>query len=391
MYKNNVIKGKKYKKQFNKILNEIKFIGVTGTNGKTTTTTLLYKYYRFKNENVTLIGTNGVYINDDFFESINTTPGIDELYNIIKISYDKGVRIIIMEVSSHAIVQKRIFGIKFYIKALTNITRDHLDYHKSFKNYKHTKLKFLKNANIIINDSIKFNKVFRKIYKFGVNNKDFKINNILIKEDGILFNLKINKVNYSFSSNLLGEFNCYNVSLFISILYLLNDFDYKKISEYLKDNIQIPGRMECFNYRNKRIIVDYAHTPDGFKQVLNFVKKIYKNKILTIFGCGGNRDKYKREIMGKIACIYSDYIILTTDNPRDEDPQLIINDIIRGMINNNYLVEVDRKKAIDMGLKMINDFNVILVLGRGNEKYNTIKNNKILFNDIDYIKEKIYE
>lgn len=391
MYRKNIIKGKKFKKEYKHILNEMTFIGITGTNGKTTTTTLIYKYLRLNNINVTLIGTNGVFINDEYYESNNTTPGIEELYNIIIKSYNSNIRIIVMEVSSHAIKQHRIYGIKFYIKALTNITTDHLDFHKSFKEYKKIKISFLNKANILINDNIKYHNVFCNKYKFGKKNKHFKFDNVIIKEDGVSFYLNIFNNEYLINSNLLGEFNCYNITLFISIIYLMDLFDYNKINHFLSEKIQIPGRMEKFIFKNKNIIVDYAHTPDGFKQVLTFVKEIYKNKIITIFGCGGNRDKYKREVMGRIASLYSDFIIITSDNPRDENPLSIISDIKKGIFNRNYIIESDRKKAINVGINMLDQYNVLLILGRGNEKYNIIKDKKILFNDIDYIKELINE
>jgi len=389
MYKKNKIKAKKLYKENKNILKEMTFIGITGTNGKTTTTTLIYKYLRHNNIRATLIGTNGIYINDIHYQSINTTPGIDKLYEIIKISHRLGIKYIIMEVSSHAIVQYRVYGIKFKIKGITNITQDHLDYHKTFKNYKKVKLSFLKKSKIIINDQVKTNKLLiNNKYTYGQDNSYFRIKNINLDNKSSSYTLQIKNKNYNFKTNLLGEFNIYNITLFISTLYLLKIFDYNNIQSFLNNNITIDGRMEIFNYNNKTIIVDYAHTPDGMEKVLSFVRKTYNNKIITIFGCGGNRDQYKRKIMGNIASIYSDLLIITSDNPRFEDENKIINDILEG-VNINYLINKNRKEAIDEGIKLLENYDTLLILGRGNEDNIKIKDKLIDFNDINYIKEII--
>lgn len=391
MYKNNIIKAKKLKKKYKNILKEIEFIGITGTNGKTTVTTLIYKYYKYINEKITLIGTNGIYINNDYYETINTTPGIEKLYEIILESYNRGIRVIVMEVSSHAITQNRIYGIDFKIKALTNITQDHIDYHKTFENYKKTKISFMKKAILLINNEIKINKLFlfNKVYKFGKKNSYFNMDDIEINNENIKFKLTIKNKSYLIKSNLLGEFNCYNVLLFIAVIYKLNKFDYFTILKFLETKIKIDGRMELFNYNNKTIIVDYAHTPDGMEKVLQFMNNNHNNKILTIFGCGGDRDKDKREVMGKIASIYSDYVIITSDNPRNENETLIIKDIIKGIEDDNYIIESNRKNAIDLGFKLLDTYDVLLILGRGNEDYIKVKDNLIKFNDIEYVKGKI--
>ena len=389
MYKKNKIKAKKLYKENKHILKDMTFIGITGTNGKTTTTTLLHKYLRFNNIRATLIGTNGIYINDIHYESINTTPGIDKIYDIIKISHRLNIKIIIMEVSSHAIVQHRIYGIKFKIKGITNITQDHLDYHETFTKYKKVKLSFLKRSKILINSEIKTNIIFNlSKYKYGKDNSYFLIKNINLENEKSTFSLKIKNKEYDFKTNLLGEFNVYNVTLFISVLYILKLFDYSKIKEFLNNKITINGRMELFKYNDKLIIVDYAHTPDGMEKVLSYIRKIYNKKTIALFGCGGNRDKYKRSIMGNIASKYSDYLILTSDNPRFEDENEIINDIIEG-VNINYSVITNRKEAIDEGIKQLENYDILLILGRGNEDNIKIKESLIEFNDVKYIQELI--
>lgn len=389
MYKNNKLKAKKLYKENKHILKNMTFIGITGTNGKTTTTTLLYKYLRFNNIRATLIGTNGIYINDIHYESINTTPGIEKIYDIIKISHRLNIKIIIMEVSSHAIVQHRIHGIKFKIKGITNITQDHLDYHETFNKYKKVKLSFLRNSKVLVNNEIKTNRIFNiRKYKYGKFNSYFKIKDILLNNDQSNFSIKIKNREYKFETNLLGEFNVYNMTLFISILYLMKLFDYNKIKQFLNNKITINGRMELFKYNDKLIIVDYAHTPDGMEKVLSYIRTIYNKKTITLFGCGGNRDKYKRSIMGNIASKYSDYLILTSDNPRFEDENEIINDIIEG-VNINYIVITNRKDAINEGVKLLENYDILLILGRGNENNIKIKDKLIEFNDVKYVQEII--
>lgn len=379
-----------FKKIYNKLYKNIIVIGVTGTNGKTTVTTLLYKYFRKNNLKATLIGTNGAYINDEYYEIINTTPGIEVLYDIFRISFENKINIIIMEVSSHAIVQDRIHGIKFKIKAITNITQDHLDYHGTFDDYKKVKLSFLRKATIIKNENINLKKKFNinKVYSYGYKNCFFKMNDIKVLKNGVTFNLNIKNNNYLITSNLLGEFNCYNILLFISILYSLRKFNYEKIDNFLNSNIKIPGRMELFYYKNKTIIIDYAHTPDGLEKVLEFAKKIYQDQLITLFGCGGNRDASKRKIMGEIASKYSDYLIITSDNPRNENPNKIIDDIVVG-VNCRYTRIVNRKKAIKYAIDLLNNYQCLLILGRGNESKNIINNRIINFSDIEFVQELI--
>lgn len=390
MYKNNKTKGKQLKRKYKKLLKEMTLIGITGTNGKTTTTTLLYKYLMYNNIKATLIGTNGNFINNKYYETINTTPGVEKIYEIINQSYNEGVRIIIMEVSSHAILQERIYGLKFKIKAITNITEDHLDYHKTFKEYKKTKLSFLKNSKILVSDLVEYKKtnIFKRVYKYGKNNSYFNMNDIKLYNNGLEFKLNINDKTYLIKSNLLGEFNCYNILLFISILYLLNKFDYQLINLFLQSNIKVDGRMEVINKKDKTIIIDYAHTPDGMEKVLSFIKEVYKGKVLTVFGCGGNRDQYKRKLMGSIASKYSDLLIITSDNPRNENEVDIINDIIDG-VDSNYISKVNREEAINIGYRLLTKYDVLLILGRGNESDLKIKDKLIPFNDINYVKELI--
>lgn len=384
----------KYKYKYQSLFKNLYIIGITGTNGKTTISTLLYKYLRFNNIKATLIGTNGIFINDEFIESINTTPGINILYDVLKKSNEENIKYIIMEVSSHAIKQKRIYGVKFNLKLLTNITIDHLDYHKSFNNYMNTKLKFINsgiNKQIIIvnKDMSNFLKIKSKIHKkintYGFyNNSDFSGKNIKLYEDHSEFYLDDLKIN----TNMLGYFNCSNILGFLSVLKCINEYNPKRLNLFFSNNIGIDGRMKLINYHDNKIIIDYAHTPDGMEKVLSFLHKISNNNLYVLFGCGGNRDKSKRSLMMDIACKYSTKVIVTSDNPRNEDPQSIINEII-GNKKGQYISIVKREEAIKYAINLLNDNDLLAILGRGNDDYYFIGNNKIYLNDIEYVKEVI--
>ena len=389
MYSKNKRKANKYKKQYNDISKKMNLIGITGTNGKTTTSTLIYKYFRYNNIGATLIGTNGIYINDEYIESINTTPGIDIIYKVLQKSYELGIKYVIMEISSHAIKQKRIHGLKFKLKALTNITEDHLDFHKTMKDYAKTKLYFLRKGTVLINNDLVENylikrSIIRKVYSYGKKNSDYTINKIK-HQDKTTFSIIIKEKEYLFKTNLQGEFNLYNITLFIGVLDILNKFDYKLIKKFLDCEIQIPGRMKFINYIDKKVIIDYAHTPDAMEKVLVYASKHYSN-IITLFGCGGDREKEKRIKMGRIASYYSNLVIVTSDNPRNENPINIIKEIEEGL-KGDYIKIVNRKEAIDKGLSLLENYDCLLILGRGNESYQQFKDYKIKFNDIEYVEE----
>lgn len=384
----------KLKIKYQYLFKKLYIIGITGTNGKTTISTLLYKYLRLNGINATLIGTNGIYINDEYIESINTTPGIDILYDTLKKSYDNNIKYIIMEVSSHAIKQNRIFGIKYNLKLLTNITIDHLDYHKTFNEYLKTKLRFINNGFnkqiiLINNDMNNFNTIKKRIHKpfltYGFNNDSYyKGEFIKLYEDHSNFVFENNDIN----CNLLGSFNSSNVLGFLSIIKCIKEFDYNKINKFFSNYIEIDGRMKLINYKNNKIYIDYAHTPDGMENVLYFLKKIVTNKLYVLFGCGGNRDRSKRPLMMNIACKYADKVIVTSDNPRNENPDSIINEIINGS-KGNFITITKREDAIKYAISLLSDNDILAILGRGNDSFYYLGNEKIYLNDIHYVSEVI--
>ena len=342
------------KKYYYKQIKDVILIGVTGTNGKTSTSYLIYQALNLAGIKCSYIGTIGFYLEKDIKKLNNTTPDICDLYEMIIESINCGCKAVVMEVSSHALKLGRVNTLKFDYAILTNITEDHLDFHKTYKDYYKTKMS-----------------IFKKLKKKGTKISDIKIENYDINNDYFKYNNKI------YNTKIKGEYNIKNIIPSIIILDKMN-IDSRKIIPQL---CLPPGRMQIIKFKNNSIIIDYAHTPDAMEKIISTVKIMNHNKIITIFGCGGNREKEKRPKMGEIASLLSDYVILTNDNPRDENPKEIIREIKQNM-NNNYKIIYDRKKAIQEGIKMLKENDVLLILGKGHEEYQIIDNKKIFFSDL---------
>ena len=342
------------KKYYYKQIKDVILIGVTGTNGKTSTSYLIYQALNLAGIKCSYIGTIGFYLENDIKKLNNTTPDICDLYEMIIESINCGCKAVVMEVSSHALKLGRVNTLKFDYAILTNITEDHLDFHKTYKDYYKTKMS-----------------IFKKLKKKGTKISNIKIENYDINNDYFKYNNKI------YNTKIKGEYNIKNIIPSIIILDKMN-IDSRKIIPQL---CLPPGRMQIIKFKNNNIIIDYAHTPDAMEKIISTVKIMNHNRIITIFGCGGNREKEKRPKMGEIASLLSDYVILTNDNPRDENPKEIIREIKQNM-NNNYKIIYDRKKAIQEGIKMLKENDVLLILGKGHEEYQIIDNKKIFFSDL---------
>lgn len=386
-YYNNYIYNKYYEK-----IKDITLIGVTGTNGKTTTSYIIYDILNKMDIKCAYIGTIGFYKNGTIKELNNTTPDIEELYEYLYECALDDIRYVVMEVSSHALVQDRVYGLKYDACIFTNLTEDHLDYHKNMDEYKKAKLLLfdkLRNKRIaIINsddqnykDFIFSNNYNVKVGKFG----DFRIRNIKLNDDSL--DLKFSFKNEYFKHlNMVGKYNAYNYLEAVAALVYLN-FD---INEILKiDVLAPPGRMYIVKYKDNTIFIDYAHTPDAMEKVLKSVNEFKKNKVFTIFGCGGDRDKFKRSIMGNIASIYSDKVIITNDNPRTENEDDIISDIVSEIKTDNYEIVKNRKDAIIKGVSYLDKNDILLILGKGHEDYQIIGNEKKHFSDLEVLKDII--
>lgn len=372
---------------YNDKINNMKLIGITGTNGKTTTCYLIYQMLNYIGVKTAYVGTIGFYIDGLVKELDNTTPSIDILYNLILDAKESGCEVIVMEASSHALKQERLYGLLFDAVGVTNITQDHMDYHKNMKDYIKSKKKIismLKNKRIcILNKKDKYYKKF--ISKENDNiiiGKDVKINSIVNYLDGtsIVINDGIKRC---FLLPIVGDFNVYN---FLFAYYIIKKlgYDVNKMKNSLYILTEPLGRMQRINYKKNVIFIDYAHTPDAVLNVLKTVGKIKNNGIITIIGCGGNRDKSKRPLMAKVACKKSSLVIFTNDNPRYEDEIEIMKDILKGA-RGKYEVIYDRFEAIKRGIDLLGENMILMILGKGHEDYQIIKNKKLHFSDLESV------
>lgn len=372
-------------------IKDLCFIGVTGTNGKTTTAYLIYEALRMLNINSAYIGTIGFYLNGKEKELNNTTPDIYDLYEMILEAKEKGCTHIVMEVSSHALYYDRVETLSFDYAIFTNLTRDHLDFHKTLELYALEKQKLFKklkpNGKAIINIDDKYSTYFtlkenQNIF-YGFTNSNYKIDDYKLFLNKTIFTVK-EKENINYETTLIGKYNIYNLLACIAVLKEMGFSNLQEIVLKLKPPI---GRMDKIMYNDNIIIVDYAHTPDAVEKVLQNVNELTDGNIYTIIGCGGNRDKTKRPIMASIATKNSSYVIFTNDNPRDEEPIDIIKDMTKDIKNNNYEICLDRKEAIKKGMQLLKKNDILLVLGKGHENYQIIKGEKKYFDDKQIILE----
>ena len=374
-----------YKKEVNKI----KLIGMTGTNGKTTTCFLTYQMLLSLGKKAAYMGTIGFYMPNVKRELNNTTPEILDVYSMIIEAIEAGCEYFVMEVSSHSLVEKRIEGLEFTVEAFSNLTEDHLDFHKTMENYLHAKMLILDQlkGTIIVNSDDAYAKYFEtKNYKtLGYNGKDYQILSYEETDRGTLIKFRADK-EYSVETNLKCKYNVYNYLTALGILNALG-FRIEDIIEITKDIYAPRGRCEQIRVRNSYAVIDYAHTPDAVEKIITSFLENKKGKIITIVGCGGDRDPLKRPIMGEIASRLSDYVIFTSDNPRTEDPNKILEDILKGVTKDNYEVEIDRPTAIKKGLDMLGDNDILLILGKGHEDYQIIGHTKHHLDDLEEVKK----
>jgi UDP-N-acetylmuramoyl-L-alanyl-D-glutamate--2,6-diaminopimelate ligase len=370
----------------------IKIIGITGTNGKTTTAAAIYSILLDLGYKVALQGTRGFFINDEKVEKYSlTTPIQLENFAHIQKAIDHKCDFFIMEVSSHAIEQNRIEGLYFDLKIHTNITQDHLDYHKTIEEYIAVKNSFFQcdGKKLINKDDANIKFKMKNAYAYGAENPaTFKVTAYSLK-NGIHVALQHFSNIVNFSSSMMGYFNVYNLTAAVAAINLVTDIPLQKICDQVEHFGGVSGRMEIVS-KNPLIIVDFAHTPDGMEKVFN---SFATYDIISVFGAGGDRDQSKRPIMGKIAESFSKEVIVTSDNPRFEDPDLICNDILKGCQNSNMItVELNRKTAIEKAIKLAKNYNnpIILVLGKGDEQNQIIYDKKFPLNDKNLIKELLH-
>ena len=363
----------------------IKVIGITGTNGKTTTAAAIYSILLDLGYKVALQGTRGFFINDERVEEYSLTTPV-QLGNFAHIqkAMENGCQFFVMEVSSHAIEQKRIEGLDFALKIHTNITRDHLDYHKTIEEYIRVKNSFLSDETpkLINKDDSKVVCNPKNGFAYSLDTPStYKVDAYSFKNGmHVMFN-HFGK-HYSFSSMMMGIFNVYNLMAAVAAVHITTQKPLEEICEALEGFGGVSGRMETISV-NPLVIVDFAHTPDGMDEVL---KSFNERDIICVFGAGGDRDRQKRPLMGTVASKYSKHIIVTSDNPRFEDPDKIIEDILEGIKNHpSVQVEINRKEAIRKAIEMADQNSVVLVLGKGDESAQIIYDKKFHFSDKEEI------
>ena len=368
-------------------IDKIKIVGITGTNGKTTTASAIYSFLLDLGYKVAMQGTRGLFMNDEVVEGKTlTTPSVLNTYRHIYQAVAAGCEYFIMEVSSHAIAQERIEGLNFELKILTNITQDHLDYHKTLSEYIATKNSFFQDEGkkLINRDEDKASFNIKNTFTYGIeNNATYKLIAYSLNEasSGIIQHFQ---EIVPFTSSLHGFFNLYNLMAAISATHILTGKKLEDVCDVVDNFAGVSGRMEqvC---QTPNVIVDFAHTPDGMQQVLNALKE---KELLVVFGAGGDRDTSKRPLMGRVASTLATKVYVTSDNPRNEDPQKIADDILEGIKNtSNVVVELDRKKAIQMAIDEQKENQVVVILGKGDENYQIIYDKKFPFDDREVVRE----
>lgn len=377
---------------------KLKIIGITGTNGKTSIATLLYQLFRNLGHKSGLISTIINKINDLDVDTKYTTPDPIMLHSLFSQMVNNGCKYCFMEVSSHALTQYRVEGVRFTGGVFTNLSHDHLDYHKGFKEYLLAKKTFFdglgKEAFALINDDDQngekmVTQTDAKVFTYALKTEaDFKAKIMEFRLDGMTLNMDGEEV----WVKLIGQFNVYNLLAVYAVARILG-FEKMDVLKVLSNLNPVEGRFQFIRSNNNISgIVDYAHTPDALQKVLETISDLRtgNEKVITVVGCGGNRDREKRPLMAEIACNASDKIILTSDNPRNEDPETIIEDMTKGIPANktsSVLKIADRREAIRTAIALAGEGDIILVAGKGHEKYQEVKGVRHAFDDMKILKE----
>ena len=374
---------------------KLKLIGLTGTNGKTTTTFLIKQILENSGKRVGLIGTVQNMICDEVYPAKYTTPDPYELQKLFAMMVEADCEYCVMEVSSQALAQGRVNGLRFTVGAFTNLTQDHLDYHKTWENYFNSKRILFENSDIAVTnsddeyglkivDGLKFEKLVT--YAVDKNDATYVAKNVNFKPGGVEYEIVGDTIGRCYCP-IPGRFSVYN-SLCAATVALSLGIDFTDVLSAISKSKGVKGRIEVVPCdRDFTIIIDYAHSPDGLENIISSLKEIATGRVVTVFGCGGDRDKTKRPKMGKIAAELSDYCVVTSDNPRSENPSAIIDDILVGMkgINTPYTVVEQRRDAIEFAIKNAKPRDIILLAGKGHETYQILPTGTIHFDEREVV------
>lgn len=376
---------------------KLKIIGVTGTNGKTSITYFLKSILKEAGYKVGIIGTIENQIEDIVYESAVTTPESRDIQELLSKMVEVGCEYCVMEVSSHALYLDRVAAIPFKTAIFTNLTQDHLDFHKDLTEYLNAKkilFTYIGNDgfSVLNADDKTFEEIGKiaggKVVSYSIyRDSDYKASNILLNINGTSYNLINNGKSNKISLRMIGEFSIYNSLAAIAAAHELG-IEFSKIQEGLR-KVSVNGRFQLIeSNKDFAVVVDYAHTPDGLYNVLSTARKITKGKVICVFGCGGDRDKKKRPIMGKVAGEISDYLVITSDNPRTEDPVKIIDMVEKGVkdTNTKYIKITNRKEAITYAIEMAKSGDIVIIAGKGHEDYQIVGKTKYPFSDFEVAK-----
>lgn len=368
-----------------------KLIGITGTSGKTTTTYIIESILKASGKNPGVIGTINIRYNGITTDSSVTTPGPVDLFESLNTMGFSRVDACVMEVSSHSLDQERIMGLTFDSAVFTNLSHDHLDYHKDMETYFQAKRKlfdstFLRGRPVINADDEFGRRLIGELQgaiSFGrKSGADISIPSLRNTPKGLIMSLSTPMGEFPVRSRLMGEINAYNIMASVGAAMALG-IDRETIIKGIEELEQVPGRMEPVrNQYGLNIIVDYAHKPDALKNVLTSARGMTKGRLITVFGCGGDRDRAKRPVMGRLASEISDLVIVTSDNPRTEEPLSIIDEVLQGIPDKTYIsVEPDREEAIKLGIVSMQEDDCLVIAGKGHETYQIIGSEKRPFDD----------
>ena len=391
---------------------KMRMIGVTGTNGKTTTTHIIAHLLRSQGYTVGVIGTVHILIDDQSYPIHNTTPDVADLQQILQQMVDAGVTHCIMEVSSHALALGRTAGVEYDTAVFTNLTQDHLDFHKTFDNYLAAKAKLFKQVSAsyqvkegkgaVINVDDAYGQSIVDVttspmITYSTEGKgSMNASDLTVTAKSSQFTLNYDGKAYPISTKIAGMFNVYNTLAAVGAT-LYEGLSMEEIVKGLATFTAVPGRFELIEEgQDFAVVVDYAHTPDGLENILQTAKKIVENRILVVFGCGGDRDATKRPIMGRIAAQFGDRVFVTSDNPRTEDPVQIVKDVEVGVREGlhddvTYEVIVDRREAIHKAIAEATTGDVVIIAGKGHEDYQILKDETIHFDDREVAREALKE
>ena len=370
---------------------KMRLIAIVGTNGKTSTSYLLQNILQSSGVNTAVVGTNGVFFNNQHLVCNLTTPDPILLHKLFKQMYQNNVKTVVMEVSAHAIALQKIYGLHFEVAIFTNFSQDHLDFFHTMENYAQTKLSFFCKqyvSNAIVNTDDKLGQQISAqlpTVSYGMEHDcDCFVENINTNQGTTTFEMSLFSRRTVAQTQLVGRFNLYNILSACTAASVLG--------VPLNTIVQAVGQVQYIDGRNQtivrsdgaKIVIDFAHTPDGINNILTYLRQVTNGQLIVVFGCGGNRDKFKRPLMAEVVSKYADFAIVTNDNPRFEDPKLIADDIV-GRLSCNYKVILNRSQATEFAMSLAGCEDTVAILGKGAERYQEIRNKKIPYCDLDVV------